>query len=123
MRYHEAHHSKIVGLRVESADPGNEEDAEVTGMDEGDFYSEAPPTMHITVSIVYQGGFKYDPVNPIDLDSISEAGHSQTSYAPSINEGSDILQVPPPPQGFDSGPFQCPYCFRIVKTTNLDSRK
>jgi hypothetical protein len=122
LRYHETHHEKIVGLRI--AQLGAEEgEAPEVGMSSGDFYSVGPSTVQTTVSTVYQQNQEYDLVNPIDLDSRSEAGCSQTSYASSTNSGKDVFRVPPPPQGFDSGPFQCPYCFRIVETTNKNSWK
>ena len=54
----------------------------------------------------------------------SDGDHSsQTSYANSINQHIDT-QIPPPPNAtatFDGEPFQCPYCYQIIKIGNLRS--
>ncbi|KIW09892.1 hypothetical protein PV08_11993 [Exophiala spinifera] len=55
-------------------------------------------------------------------DTASTSGASQTSYAPSLWEGSDRLTVPPPPKASANGqPFECPYCFYIVMVRNKAS--
>jgi hypothetical protein len=71
--------------------------------------------MRTTVSTVYEGGFV--EVEPVNLDSRSEAGFSMTSYATTAIGNGD-LRVAPRPPGFENGPFQCPFCFVIVETEN-----
>lgn len=78
--------------------------------------------MHTVVSIVYEGNVDLGEVEALNLDSRSETGFSQTSYASSTTESGN-LRVPAPPPGFDKGPFQCPYCFCIGETANRASWK
>jgi hypothetical protein len=125
LKYHHDHHGKIIGRRVitdaeESA--GGFDSADGIGIDENDYLSEAPSAMHTAVSTVYEGNVDLVGVEAQNLDSRSEAGFSQTSCASSTTE-SDNPRVPAPPPGFDMGPFQCPYCFCIVETTNRTSWK
>lgn len=126
MKYHNDHHTKIIGRRIATEDETEtgEEGIEGSGYDdsESNFYSEAPPEMRTTFSTLYEGNMDFVGVIPINLDSRSEAGVSQTSYASSSTE-SRSLRVPPPPPGFDETPFQCPYCFVLVETENRASWK
>jgi hypothetical protein len=86
-KYHEAHHEKVVGRGVQDAFPdttGEEGDIqhEYPGLgerevDENDFFSEAPSTMHTRISTVYERDHDGSIVTPVDLDSRSESGMSQ----------------------------------------------
>lgn len=56
-----------------------------------------------------------NPVHGIDHDFQSEAGRSQTSYAPSSAAGNvSKIFIPPAPKALDGTPFHCPYCFFII---------
>ena len=49
------------------------------------------------------------------------SGFSQTSYAPTLLSTGDIV-VPPPPRNFlEEAPFECPYCFYVVKVDGYRS--
>jgi hypothetical protein len=126
LKYHNDHHEKIVGRRIATEDEirAEEEGIEGSGYDASvsNYYSEAPTEMRTTVSTLYEGNMDFVGVTPVNLDSRSEAGVSQTSYASSSTE-SGSLRVPPPPPGFDEAPFQCPYCFVLVETENRASWK
>ncbi|KAF8243706.1 hypothetical protein K440DRAFT_589332 [Wilcoxina mikolae CBS 423.85] len=56
------------------------------------------------------------------LDARSESSRSQTSFALSSGcERAVILDVPPPPnpkRAFTGDPFQCPFCFIIIRVAN-----
>lgn len=44
---------------------------------------------------------------------------SQTSYAPTILNGTGVTVLPSPPKdSADGAPFECPYCFVIITITN-----
>lgn len=116
LQYHCQHHEKIVGRRTATA----AEEFSGTGFEEDDYYTEAPSGMN--VSTVIEGDFDFVNVQPINLDSRSEGGFSMTSYTSSTAEPGN-LKVPAPPPGFEAGPFQCPYCFRIFVTENRASWK
>ncbi|KAI9791856.1 MAG: hypothetical protein M1816_003401 [Peltula sp. TS41687] len=50
------------------------------------------------------------------IETLSDAGHSMTSYATSVSEAPHSLRVPPPPEMSAGGkPFECPYCLTIQK--------
>ncbi|KAL8733474.1 MAG: hypothetical protein Q9166_002100 [cf. Caloplaca sp. 2 TL-2023] len=51
-------------------------------------------------------------------DNTSESGFSQTSYAPTLTSGGDIIIPPPPRESQGGAPFECPYCYFIVTATN-----
>lgn len=73
-----------------------------------------------TVSTVVQG-----PLNPRALDTGSDDGQSQNSYATSAgDDASSKLRVPAPPEAgrdFDSEPIECPYCFCLVEMNSSHS--
>jgi hypothetical protein len=47
---------------------------------------------------------------------------SQTSYAQTIMNGGEGMVVPPPPKGsLDGKPFNCPYCFLLIKVKDRRS--
>ncbi|MCJ1367248.1 hypothetical protein MMC16_006380 [Acarospora aff. strigata] len=48
-------------------------------------------------------------------ETSSNAGLSQTSYAPSLEENGGAITVPPPPKESANGaPFECPYCYYLI---------
>lgn len=50
------------------------------------------------------------------LETNSNSGISQTSYAPSIFTSNESLSVPnPPKESADETPFECPYCCLVIK--------
>ena len=58
------------------------------------------------------------------VETSSDSGLSQTSYAPSLMDGGRITIPPLPKESMDGKPFQCPYCFFVieVKTTRSWNR-
>lgn len=58
-----------------------------------------------------------DELDLLETSSISEA--SQSSYAPSLFTSQDLLTIPSPPESSaNESPFECPYCFHIIKIRN-----
>lgn len=48
-------------------------------------------------------------------DKASDTEISQTSYAPTLLSGGHVA-IPPPPKASSEGvPFECPYCFYVIK--------
>lgn len=79
----------------------------------------------IATSTVPQSQTTVTTVRPeaIVFDEVASDGdhRSQTSYATSTNQRMNI-QVPPPPNVeavLNGEPFQCPYCYQIIKIGNL----
>lgn len=49
------------------------------------------------------------------LDTASDSGLSQTSYATSLMESKMAKSMPKPPKASsDRNPFECPYCFHVI---------
>ncbi|KAK6376165.1 uncharacterized protein PV06_02118 [Exophiala oligosperma] len=95
LRYRERHHAKLSKNIDHVVD--ETKDATSTQLSET-----------IATGFVEQTNITFD-------DTASTSGVSQTSYAPSLWEGSDRLTVPPPPkESANEQPFECPYCFYIV---------
>jgi hypothetical protein len=136
LKYNEKHHGKIAGRRPEAASNPDGSDSIVTGDGEaqapsGEFYVQGfefsrsnyefgtgSTTAQTTVSTVHDvtsqtlrraGMHDYD-------DAQSVSGFSLTSYASSTwsASGSRNVRAPPPPNGFDGNPFECPYCSCII---------
>lgn len=119
--YHERHHTKIARY-IDAPAPTTVDRLEETEYQDlskiaeslpTDVVNPSPgtiaPTMNTftTVSTFVQG-----PVRVIDTGS--DAGQSQTSYATSSGDDTGYkLRVPPLPNT-DGEPFECPYCFTIV---------
>ena len=63
------------------------------------------------------------PTTYIDLDEdvYSEDGLSQTSYATSANESTELRPPPIPKEAQDGKPFECPLCFMIISIGNSHS--
>lgn len=63
----------------------------------------------------------------IAIDALSEADQSQTSFASSVGGGlQSYINVPPPPEdegAFGGNPFECPFCFSIIRVTDHQSWK
>jgi len=52
----------------------------------------------------------------------SNAGYSNTSFATSANPQTSPLHIPPPPNfntAYDGQEFECPYCFQLIRVSNL----
>jgi hypothetical protein len=101
LKYHERHHAKL-GKGIEN------------------IIDEKTDALSSQLSNTIATGF--EEFNIRFDDTASNSGVSQTSYAPSIWEGSDKLTVPPPPrESADEEPFECPYCFYIITIKNKNS--
>lgn len=131
--YHQKHHHKItryIDLPVDvnmgpHSDVGKLEHIEkqdFTGVDEnqglqnrllnlGDGTIATTMNTQTTVSTFVLGPGR-------ELDTNSDDGRSQTSYATSSGDDTrSTLRVPPPPEAasaLDGEPFQCPYCYTII---------
>ena len=52
----------------------------------------------------------------IDFDDrASDTDISRTSYAPTLLSGGNIAIPPPPKTSLDGVPFECPYCFYVIR--------
>jgi len=107
LMYYEGHHERIVGRRLPDASADSARDA--------DYISETNSAMQTTVSTYIERDSE-----PINLDTQSETGVSQTSYASSVG-GLGILCVPPPPDedsALNGIAFECPYCHSMIVIEN-----
>ncbi|KAB8279100.1 hypothetical protein BDV30DRAFT_71792 [Aspergillus minisclerotigenes] len=53
------------------------------------------------------------------LDTVSNSGVSQTSYAPSLLTAQGSISMPAPPrEAADGTPFECPYCYLVITIKN-----
>ncbi|KAB8211502.1 hypothetical protein BDV34DRAFT_184831 [Aspergillus parasiticus] len=53
------------------------------------------------------------------LDTVSNPGVSQTSYAPSLLTAQGSISIPAPPrEAADGTPFECPYCYLVITIKN-----
>ncbi|KAE8327556.1 hypothetical protein BDV39DRAFT_204869 [Aspergillus sergii] len=53
------------------------------------------------------------------LDTVSNSGVSQTSYAPSLLTAQGSISIPTPPrEAADGTPFECPYCYLVLTIKN-----
>ncbi|KAL2829912.1 hypothetical protein BJY01DRAFT_254818 [Aspergillus pseudoustus] len=55
-------------------------------------------------------------IHPLDfLETASDSGLSQTSYATSLMTTQDGISIPnPPKESKNNARFECPYCFHII---------
>jgi hypothetical protein len=54
--------------------------------------------------------------------STSDAGASETSFGPSLFSSKTRRTIPPPPEASQDGqPFECPYCFYIIRVSGSSS--
>ncbi|RPB22638.1 hypothetical protein L211DRAFT_314263 [Terfezia boudieri ATCC MYA-4762] len=60
----------------------------------------------------------FDPLSAAEVES--EGGISRTSFS-SSSGGIGGLYIPHAPSLFNEAPFQCPYCFLIIRPKNTDS--
>lgn len=105
-RYREAHHAKL-SYRLDQAGA-----AGAAGSTTQTVASSIPDHLKETI----------DMTNLVLADDHSEAGVSQTSYATSAADGAE-LRVPPLPEVASKGPFECPFCYRIVDISSKTSWK
>ena len=137
VKYYEQHHTKIKGksepVCEEMANRAIRQDTtiikELAGTIEGvcgikslalvHSSSGRPPTVstalnsHTTLSTFVDRapGANHDTLGIVDTES--EAGQSQTSFASSAS-GLGRLRIPCPPVAPAGAPFECPYCFSII---------
>ena len=52
-------------------------------------------------------------------DKASDTNVSQTSYAPTLLSGGNVTIPPPPKASLNGKPFECPYCFYIIKIDRI----
>ncbi|KIW33240.1 uncharacterized protein PV07_00106 [Cladophialophora immunda] len=105
LKYRERHHAKL-GKGIDRA-----------ALDERSEHHDAASTL-------LSGTFATDFVEPhIEFEETSStSGASQTSYASSLWESEDRITFPRPPKESANGkPFECPYCFFILKISNRKS--
>jgi hypothetical protein len=129
LQYYERHHKRVAG---HSRTPAQAD--ELHNFDDFDSESLADTTNQTVTTIS-----TFVPVTAIGLDVGKTARdvnaglddepdfdtRSVTSYASSIGNP-DRLRVPPPPNeesAFDGIPFECPYCFSLVKVEGQQSWK
>ncbi|KAK3957079.1 hypothetical protein QBC32DRAFT_1891 [Pseudoneurospora amorphoporcata] len=67
---------------------------------------------HLKTSKLDGSGFE-------NCDIRSEAGRTESSFAPSSAPDGSRLRMPSMPDEAQQGPFECPFCYRVisVKTT------
>jgi len=74
-----------------------------------------------TTISAYIAGPQETTSDPLSLAEVeSEGGVSRTSFA-SSSGGIGGLYVPHAPSLLNEAPFQCPYCFLIIRPQNTDS--
>ena len=52
-------------------------------------------------------------------DKASDTDVSQTSYAPTLLRGGNLAIPPPPKASLEGVPFECPYCFYMIKIDGI----
>ena len=57
----------------------------------------------------------FEQWNIIFDDKASDTDISQTSYAPTLLSGKSVAIPPPPKASLGGVPFECPYCFYVIK--------
>jgi len=78
------------------------------------------PSSQTTIS-AYIAGLQELTSDPLSLAEVeSEGGISQTSFE-SLSGGMGGSYVPDAPSLLNDAPFQCPYCFLIIRPKNRDS--
>ena len=121
--YYKKHHERIVGHRY-NTDGTDTFETKTSKTDANQFDGES--TKHsstvltqtaTTISTYVQATAEEYHIDAVETRS--EGGFSQTSYASSC-EGSGSIRVPDPPHDnpFDGVPFQCPHCFTLVSPDN-----
>ncbi|UNI16895.1 hypothetical protein JDV02_003285 [Purpureocillium takamizusanense] len=111
-KYREAHHMKLAhGLDLHRA-----ADAATT-TDSAD-----PQTVASSIPQHLKGGSHPTEGPLIFSEDRSESGQSQTSYASSA-AGKNEYRIPPLPKEALAGPFECPFCYRIITATSTISWK
>ncbi|KAL3954008.1 hypothetical protein ACCO45_011964 [Purpureocillium lilacinum] len=111
-KYREAHHMKLSrGLDLHRA-----ADATTTAG------SADPQTVASSIPQQLKGGS--DPMDGLLVfsEDRSDSGHTQTSYASSA-AGKEEYRIPPLPTAASIGPFECPFCYRIITATSTASWK
>ncbi|KAK3388381.1 hypothetical protein B0T20DRAFT_365211, partial [Sordaria brevicollis] len=115
-RYREEHHQKLArGL------PDEREDTEQPGRDD---------TKTVGVTTVASSlpqhlkTANFDGPGLESCDARSEAGRTETSFAPSSVLDGGRSRIPSMPEEAGRGPFECPFCYRMVQVdTTQEWRK
>ena len=81
-----------------------------------------PQTVASSIPQQLKGGS--DPMDGLLVfsEDRSDSGHTQTSYASSA-AGKEEYRIPPLPTAASIGPFECPFCYRIITATSTASWK
>lgn len=102
-KYRESHHAKL---------------SQGLDLDQGCTEAGQKSTVASSVPLAMKDPGNSAPLfGELDEDDHSETGNSQTSYATTAPE-SEKLRVPPLPEQYKKGPFQCPFCFMLISVTN-----
>lgn len=132
LKYHQQHHDTIARY----VDLPPQDDLEplqlrkpkrnYSEIDDPYLKAKGPGTVSTTLkSQTTVSTIKPKEVRPVIHEGGSDAGHSQTSYATSIDSTHvRSIHVPPPPGfdvAYDGQPFECPYCFTLITLDNMRS--
>ena len=102
-KYRESHHARL---------------SRGINFDEGYTEAGAKSTVASSVPLGMKDAGKSAPAfGELGEDDHSETGISQTSYATTAPD-SEKLRVPPLPQQYSKGPFECPFCFMLISVIN-----
>ena len=103
-RYREEHHRKLAqGLPDEDAQEPGGDDTRTIGV-----------TTVASSLPQHLKSFNSDAPSSENWDSRSEAGRTETSFAPSSAPDGSRSRVPAMPEEAQQGPFECPFCYRII---------
>ena len=139
LKYREEHHKKLaqgiedvieapkavaepIGREVASTEAARTEIAQTEIARTETAPTETNPESTVPLSI---SSATKAPTTYIDLgeDVYSNDGLSQTSYATSANESTELRLPPIPKEAQNRKPFECPLCFMIISIRNSHSWK
>lgn len=102
-RYREEHHRKLAqGLPDGGMEPPCDDTKTI-----GDTTAASSLPQHLKTS--NSGGSRVE-----DFDTRSEAGRTETSFAPSSVPDGSRSRMPSMPDEAQQGPFECPFCYRMI---------
>ena len=110
LKYRERHAAKLrQGISNANLGAGDDDDLqehEAMGQGTGSMLSSTIVTEH------EQRNINFD-------DGASDTDISQTSYAPTLLIGGNVTIPPPPKASLNGEPFECPYCFYVIKIDGI----